>query len=83
MTIGTRLVEGGECHLSWISRNEPASGWKLRLLAKDSALRAKENAGRGNISEVEKKLIFTRGSRFARVTRRVNITSTPKRVRRW
>jgi hypothetical protein len=53
MTIGTRLEEGGDCHLSWISRNEPANGWKLRLLANDSALRAIES-GR-NISEVEKK----------------------------
>ena len=53
MTIGTRLEEGGDCHLSWISRNEPANGWKLRLLANDSTLRVIES-GR-NISEVEKK----------------------------
>ena len=76
MTIGTRLAEGGDCHMSWISRSEPAKGWKLRLFAADSAVRTME--GRENIIEVEKKQIFTkRGSRVANTRdRRVNFTST-------
>ena len=76
MTIGTRLAEGGDCHLSWISRSEPANGWKLRFFAADSAVRTMEV--RENIIEVEKKQIFNkRGSRVANTRdRRVNITHT-------
>jgi len=56
MTIGTRLAEGGDCHLSWISRSEPANGWKLRIFVADNAVRTME--GRENIIEVEKSRLF-------------------------